>query len=103
MGAWRQYGALTAVLGACTAAGLWGFANTGGSLPYAKRFASALQQGARDGSGALLDVGRGVVVAGPIRKQGLVGEYVAVVAVLALVGLATYAYTTRRASDPPRR
>ena len=103
MQGWRQYGALAAVLAACGAAGLWGFTNTGGALPYAKRFAGALQEGAREGSGALVDAGRGVVVAGPIRKQGLVGEYVAVVAALLVVGVATYAYATRRASDQPRR
>jgi hypothetical protein len=103
MEAWRQYGVLAAVLAACTAAGLWGFTTTGGSLPYAKRFARALQEGAREGSGALVDAGRGVVIAGPIRKQGLVGEYAAVVAVLLAVGVTTYAYATRRASDPPDR
>jgi len=103
MGAWRQYGVLAGVLAACTVAGLWGFANTGGALPYAKRFAGALQEGAREGSGALVDAGRGVVIAGPIRKQGLVGEYAAVVAVLLVVGVATYVYATRSAGDPPGR
>jgi len=103
MQGWRQYGVLAGVLAACAAAGIWGFANTGGALPYAKRFASALQEGPREGSGALVDAGRGVVVAGPIRKQGLVNEYVAVVAALLVLGVTTYLYATRRASDPPRR
>jgi hypothetical protein len=90
-----QYGGLLGLFAVCLGAGLWGFAATGGALPWAKRSAQALQRGVRDGGGALVDVGRGVVVAGPIRKGGLMAEFLAVVALLALLGVGLYVYVER--------
>ena len=95
MDRWKQYGGLAGLFAVCLAAGLWGFRSTGGALPWAKRSAQALQRGARAGGGALVDVGRGIVVAGPIRKGGLVLEFVGVVAALALLGIGLYAYASR--------
>ncbi|MGQ5516879.1 hypothetical protein [Halococcus saccharolyticus] len=92
---WKQYGGLAGLLAVCLAAGLYGFTSTGGALPYAKRFATALQQGAREGSGPLVDLGRGIIIAGPIRKGGLVMEYVALVVLLAGVGIGLYVYAAR--------
>ena len=92
---WKQYGGLAGLLVICLAAGLYGFTSTGGALPYAKRFASTLQQGAREGSGPLIDLGRGVVIAGPIRKGGLVLEYAAIVILFAGFGIGLYVYATR--------
>ena len=101
---WKQYGGLAGLLTACFAAGLWGFTATGGALPYAKRFTKALQRGTREGGGPLLDLGRGVVVAGPIRKGGLVAEFAAIFAVLAVGGLALYVYADRyRGRDDRQR
>ena len=95
MDRWKQYGGLAGLFAVCLAAGLWGFRSTGGALPWAKRSAQALQRGARAGGGALVDLGRGIVVAGPIRKGGLVLEFVGVVAALALLGIGLYAYASR--------
>ncbi|WP_049899768.1 hypothetical protein [Halococcus agarilyticus] len=96
---WKQYGGLAGLLAVCLAAGLYGFTATGGALPYAKRFATALQQGAREGSGPLVDLGRGIVIAGPIRKGGLVMEYAALVMLFAGVGIGLYVYATRRTDE----
>ena len=95
MRAWKQYGAVTALLGAFLAAGLWGFRATGGALPWARRSARALQRGVETGGGALVDLGRGVVIAGPIRKGGVVTEFLAVAALLAVVGVGLYLYVDR--------
>jgi hypothetical protein len=91
----EQYGSLAGLIVVGTGIGLWAFGATGGALPWAKRSARTLQRGLADGGGALVDPGRGVVVAGPIRKGGLVAEYVAVVAALLAVGLALYVYVDR--------
>jgi uncharacterized membrane protein len=95
MDRWKQYGGLAGLFAVCLGAGLWGFTSTGGALPWAKRSARALQRGTRDGGGALVDLGRGIVVAGPIRKGDLVFEFVGVVVLLAVVGVGLYAYASR--------
>jgi len=92
---WKQYSGLGGLIAVATAIGLWAFGATGGALPWAKRSAKTLQRGLAEGSGALVDLGRGVVIAGPIRKGGLVAEYAAVIGALALVGLALYVYADR--------
>jgi len=92
---WKQYGGLVGLLAVCFAAGLYGFTSTGGALPYAKRFTTALQQGAREGGGPLVDLDRGVVIAGPIRQGGLVFEYVALVVLFAAVAVGLYVYAAR--------
>ncbi|EMA38166.1 hypothetical protein [Halococcus hamelinensis] len=92
---WKQYGGLAGLLAVCLVAGLYGFTSTGGALPYAERFGQALQQGAREGGGPLVDLGRGVVIAGPISKGGLVTEYVAIVLVLVVIGVGLYLYAVR--------
>jgi hypothetical protein len=95
MDRWKQYGSLTGLFAVFLAAGYWGFTATGGALPWAKRSAKALKRGTKDGGGALVDAGRGVVVAGPIRKSGLMLEYGALVLLLAVVGVGTYVYVDR--------
>ena len=91
----KGYGGLAGLFAVCLAAGLWGFTSTGGALPWAKRSAQALQRGAREGGGALVDLGRGIVVAGPIRKGGLMLEFAGVVVLLAVLGIGLYAYASR--------
>jgi hypothetical protein len=91
----KQYGGLLVLLSAGFVAGLWGFTSTGGALPWAKRSARTLQRGVQAGGGAIVDPGRGVVVAGPIRQGGLVVEFAALVAVLALLGAGLYVYVDR--------
>ena len=93
---WKQYGALGALFAVALAAGLWGFRATGGALPWAKRSARALQRGVSEGGGSLVDLGRGIVVAGPIRKGGLVVEFLGLVVLLLVVGVALYVYAGRR-------
>jgi hypothetical protein len=92
---WKQYGSLAGVVVVATAIGLWAFSATGGALPWAKRSAKTLQRGLADGGGSLVDLGRGIVIAGPIRKGGLVMEYTAVTALLAVIGIALYVYVDR--------
>ena len=92
---WKQYGALAGLVGVAAAVGLWAFGATGGALPWAKRSAKTLQRGLESGGGALLDLGRGVVIAGPIRKGGLVTEFLAMVVVLAVAGIGLYLYVDR--------
>jgi hypothetical protein len=92
---WKQYGALAGLLAAGLAAGFRGFTATGGPLPWARRSAQALQRGVRENGGALVDFGRGVVVAGPIRKGGLVAEFLGVVVLLSVVGVGLYVYADR--------
>jgi hypothetical protein len=92
---WKQYGGLAGLFGVCLAAGLWGFTSTGGALPWAKRSAKALQRGAQDGSGPLIDAGRGIVVAGPIRKGDMMLEFAVLVGLLAVIGIGLYVYADR--------
>jgi hypothetical protein len=92
---WKQYGGLAALFAAFLAAGYWGFTATGGALPWAKRSAQALQRGVQESGGALVDFGRGIVVAGPIRKGGLMLEFGALVFVLAVLGIGLYVYVDR--------
>ncbi len=94
---WKQYGSLVALVSAGFLAGVWGFTTTGGALPWAKRSAKALQRGAREGGGSLVDLGRGIVVAGPIRKGGLVVEFVGIALALAVLGVGLYVYADRYA------
>lgn len=95
MDRWKQYGGLLGLVVAFTGIGLWGFTATGGALPYAKRFATTVQRGVQDGGGPLVDVSRGIVIAGPIRQGGLVLEWVALVALLSTVGIGLYVYVDR--------
>jgi len=92
---WKQYGGLATLLGAFLAAGFWGFTATGGALPWAKRSAKALQRGTKESGGALVDIGRGIVVAGPIRKGGMMLEFGALVALMVVLGLGLYVYVDR--------
>jgi len=95
MDRWKQYGGLLGLLVVCLGAGLWGFTSTGGALPWAKRSAQTLQRGVQEGSGALIDFGRGIVVAGPIRKGGMMLEFTGLVVLLVLVGIGLYVYVDR--------
>ncbi|CCC40391.1 hypothetical protein [Haloquadratum walsbyi] len=95
MNRWKQYGGLAGLFAVCLAAGLWGFTSTGGALPWAKRSAQALQRGARDGGGALIDLSRGVLVAGPIRKGGMMLEFLGIVILLVGFGIGLYVYVSR--------
>jgi hypothetical protein len=92
---WKQYGSLAALFAIAVAAGLWGFRATGGALPWAKRSAQALQRGVKEGGGSLIDLGRGVVIAGPIRKGGLVVEFLGLVVLLVVIGIGLYVYANR--------
>jgi len=96
---WKQYGSLGGIVALATAIGLWAFSATGGALPWAKRSAKTLQRGLADGGGSLVDLGRGIVIAGPIRKDGLVMEYTAIAALLAVGGIALYVYVDRYRRD----
>lgn len=91
-----QYGSLLGLLAVFGVAGLWGFTATGGAVPWAKRSATTLQRGAEAGGGALVDLSRGILVAGPIRKGGFLAEFVGIVAIFALVGIGLYLYAGRR-------
>ncbi|ERG94457.1 hypothetical protein [Haloquadratum walsbyi] len=95
MNRWKQYGGLAGLCAFCLVAGLWGFTSTGGSLPWAKRSAQALQRGAREGSGALIDLSRGVLVAGPIRKGGMMLEFFGVVVLMIVFAIGLYVYASR--------
>jgi len=92
---WKQYLGFFGLVAVSLAAGVWGFSATGGALPWAKRSAQALQRGVRDGGGALVDPGRGVVVAGPIRNGGTMVEFVGLVVLFAVVGIGLYVYVDR--------
>ena len=94
---WKQYGGLFGLFGVFLAAGLWGFTATGGALPWAKRSAKALQRGTKEGSGSLIDLGRGIVVAGPIRKGGMMLEFGALVLLMVVFGVGLYVYADRYA------
>jgi hypothetical protein len=95
---YKQYGGLAGLFAVCLAAGLWGFTSTGGALPWAKRSAKTLQRGTQDGGGALVDFGRGIVVAGPIRKGGMMLEFGALVVLLSAFGIGLYLYADRQDS-----
>ena len=100
----KGYGGLAGLFAVCLAAGFWGFTATGGALPWARRSAQALQRGAREGGGAIVDPGRGIVVAGPIRNGGLMLEFLGVVGLLSVVGIGLYVYVDRyRGPDDPER
>ena len=92
---WKQYGGLLGLFAAFLAAGYWGFTATGGALPWAKRSAKALQRGVQEGGGSLVNFGRGIVVAGPIRKGGLMLEFGAIVALMIVLGIGLYVYIDR--------
>ena len=92
---WKQYGGLAGLFAAFLAAGYWGFTVTGGALPWAKRSARALQRGVQEGGGSLVDFGRGIVVAGPIREGGMMLEFGALVLVLVVLGIGLYVYVDR--------
>ena len=92
---WKQYGGLAGLFAAFLAAGYWGFTATGGALPWAKRSAKALQRGVQEGGGSLVNFGRGIVVAGPIRKGGLMLEFGAIVALMIVLGIGLYVYIDR--------
>jgi len=92
---WKQYGGLAGLLAVCFAAGLWGFRSTGGALPWARRSAQTLQRGVQQSSGDLVNFGRGIVVAGPIRKGGMMLEFGGLVVLLVAVGVGLYVYADR--------
>jgi hypothetical protein len=92
---WKQYGGLAGLFAVFLAAGYWGFTTTGGALPWAKRSAQALQRGVQESGGSLVDFGRGIVVAGPIRKGGLMLEFGVLVALMVALGLGLYVYVDR--------
>ncbi|MFQ3295733.1 MAG: hypothetical protein ACI8VE_002823 [Natrialbaceae archaeon] len=94
---WKQYSALSALVAVFAGLGYVGFVATGGALPYGKRFAQSIQRGVGTGSGSLIDIGRGIVIAGPIRKGGMVGEWLAILAVMTFVGVGLYVYGDRLA------
>jgi len=101
---WKQYGSMAGLLAVCFAAGLWGFRSTGGALPWAKRSAQTLQRGVQQSGGDLVNFGRGIVVAGPIRKGGLMLEFGGLVALLAIVAVGLYVYADRLGDgDRPAR
>ena len=92
---WKQYGSMAGLLAVCFAAGLWGFRSTGGALPWAKRSAQTLQRGVQQSGGDLVNFGRGIVVAGPLRKRGLMLEFGGLVVLLVVVGVGLYVYADR--------
>jgi hypothetical protein len=92
---WKQYGGLAGLFSAFLAAGYWGFTATGGDLPWAKRSAQALQRGVQESGGSLVDVGRGIVVAGPVRKGGMMLEFGGLVLLLGVFGIGLYIYVDR--------
>jgi hypothetical protein len=94
---WKQYGTLTALVVAFAGLGYVGFVATGGALPYGKRFAQSIQRGVETGGGSLVDLGRGIVLAGPIRSGGMVLEFLLVLAAFVLAGIGLYVYGDRLA------
>ncbi|AWB26280.1 cobalamin transport operon protein [Halococcoides cellulosivorans] len=91
----RQYGVLSALLAVFAGLGYAGFVATGGAVPYGKRFATSIQRGVESGGGSLVDLGRGVILAGPI--QSSVVEFVSVLGVLTAAGVVLYRYADRLA------
>jgi hypothetical protein len=98
MDRWRQYAALAGLVAVGLLAGAWGFVATGGALPWAKRSAGTIQRGLEAGSGSLVDLGRGIVVAGPIRRGGLLAEFAVLALAMALFGIGLYVYVQRNAT-----
>ena len=96
---WKQYGTLTALVAAFAGFGYVGFVATGGALPYGKRFAQSIQRGVETGGGSLVDLGRGIVLAGPIRSGGMVLEFLLVMLVFVLAGIGLYVYGDRLAEE----
>ncbi|MFT4889134.1 MAG: hypothetical protein ACI9YT_000043 [Halobacteriales archaeon] len=92
---WKQYGGLLGLLVAFTGLGLWGFTATGGAIPYGKRFAKTIQRGTRNSGGPLLELERGIVIAGPIRQGGMVLEWLGLLALLTIVAIGLYVYVDR--------
>ena len=93
---WKQYGGLSALFAVFLGAGYWGFTATGGALPWAKRSSKALQRGIQEGGGeGLVNLGRGILVAGPIRKGGMMLEFGGLFLLLLLFGIGTYVYVDR--------
>lgn len=92
---WKQYGGLLGLFVVCFAAGLWGFTSTGGALPWAKRSAKTLQRGVQESGGALVDFGRGIIIAGPIRKGGMLFEFGVLIVILVVLGIGLYIYVDR--------
>ncbi|XGI82870.1 cobalamin transport operon protein [Halorutilales archaeon Cl-col2-1] len=97
----RQYVAYVLSLAVFGALGYLGFRSTGGSVPYAKRFKTVVDGTVRSGDGDLVDLARGVLVAGPIRKSGLTTTYIGITAVLLAVGVGFYVYATRSEDETP--
>lgn len=101
---WKQYLALATLAGGSLLAGWIGFRATGGGLPWAKRAESALLSGLQNGGGSLVDITRGVIIAGPIRQQGLVLAYVGLSLAFVAVGVwLYYRYGRRRESSATER
>lgn len=92
---WKQYAGLTSVIVVSAVAAVLGFRASGGSVPYAKRFATSIQEGVQSGGGSLVDPARGILLAGPIRNGGMVLEWLALVAALTVAGIALYVYVDR--------
>ncbi len=101
---WKQYLALVTLAGGSLVAGWFGFRATGGGLPWAKRAESALLGGLQSGGGSLVDITRGIIIAGPIRQQGLVLVYVGLFLIFALIGVwLYYRYGRQRESSTAER
>ena len=49
----------------------------------------------QEGGGSLVDFGRGIIVAGPIRKGGMMIEFGGLVLLLVVVGTGLYVYVDR--------
>jgi len=107
MDRWKQYASMAAVFSAFLTVGYWGFTATGGAVPWAKRASQALQRGVQESGGSLVNLGRGIVVAGPIRKGGLMLEFGGIVFAFVLFGLGLYIYVDRydgfESNDRPTR
>ena len=93
METWKQYGVLATALVGAAAAGVYGFFATGGAMPVAKRFHATVEGGASSGGGPLIDLGRGIVTPETVDAMG---EFVPILAVFLVFGLAFFAYVTRR-------
>jgi len=104
MDRWKQYLALVGLVGGSLTAGWLGFRATGGGLPWAKRAESALLGGLQNSGGSLVDITRGIIIAGPIRQQGLVFAYIGLFLVFAIVGVwLYYRYGRQRESSTAER
>lgn len=95
MDRWKQYAGFLTVAVLSSGAALWGFSASGGAIPYGKRFATSIQRGLKEGGGAVVDPNRGILVAGPIRNGGMVMEWLGLLALLTVLGIALYVYVDR--------